>query len=95
MLRSVIPQLAGSSRSSRLDAYLALNGSLQHYEDVPDESAMLQQMGLFMQFLSRDIAWKDTRGILDAQVITQALKLTMAILFKPKLSQALYAALKA
>lgn len=89
MLHSVIQQLAGSSRSSRLDAYLALNGVLKAYESVPDITTMAQKMNLIMQFLTRDMAWKDSEGRLDVNIITQALKLTIAILFDSKLAEAL------
>ena len=86
MLQATIHQLSGPSRSSRLDAYLALNGALQAYDDVPDQSVMAQKMDIFMQFFSRDLAWKDTNGITDTQIVSQALKLTTCILFSPKLS---------
>ena len=89
MLQSFIHQLAGPSRSSRLDAYLALNGALKAYEGVPDPSAMTQKMGLIMQFLTRDMAWKSTDGQLDTNIITQALKLAITLLFDSKLSEAL------
>lgn len=89
MLQSVIHQLAGSSRSSRLDAYLALNGVLKAYEDVPDLQAMHEKMGQLVQFLARDIAWKTSDGRLDVNIITQAVKLTLAIVCRPKLAEAL------
>lgn len=89
MLQSVCKQLGGTSRSVRLDAYLTLNGTLKKYENVPDTTAMLQKMRLLMQFLSRDIAWKDSGDKLDTQMVTQALKLTNAILFSRELSEAL------
>ena len=44
MLQSVIHQLAGASRSSRLDAYLSLNGTLMAYSDVPDRPALVQKL---------------------------------------------------
>jgi hypothetical protein len=89
MLQSVCLQLAASSRTERLDAYLALNGTLQAYENVPDATAMLQKMRLLMQFLSRDIAWKDATDKLDTQMVTQALRLTMTILYSQELSEGL------
>ena len=89
MLQSVCQQLAGPSRAERLDAYLALNGTLQAYENVPDATAMLQKMRLLMQFLSRDIAWKDATDKLDTQVVTQALRLTTFIVYSQELSEGL------
>ena len=89
MLQSVVQQLASPSRTSRLDAYLALNGVLKAYDSMPDPQAMMQKMSLFMQFLARDIPWKDSDGKCDTNIITQALKLTSAILFHPTLAEAL------
>ena len=89
MLQSVVRQLASTSQLSRLDAYLALNGALKAYEDLPDVPTMVQKMDVFMQFLTRDMAWKDAEGRLDTNVINQALKLTCAILSRPRLSEAL------
>ncbi|KAK3717390.1 hypothetical protein LTR37_005779 [Vermiconidia calcicola] len=89
MLQSVIQQLASASRQSRLDAYLAFNGILKAYSEVPDEPAMVQKMDLLMQFLTRDMAWKDAKGNLDTPIITQALQLTMSIFSNQQLASGL------
>ena len=89
MLLSVCQQLAGPSRSQRLDAYSTLNGALQAYENVPETTALLQKMRVLTQYLSRDITWKDSLDTLDTQIVTQALKLISAILYSQELSQAL------
>ncbi|KAI6873465.1 hypothetical protein KC338_g1580 [Hortaea werneckii] len=89
MLQSVIQQLAGQIVSNRLDAYLALNGALKAYEGVPEPDAMAAKMDLLMQFISRDVAWKNSNGSLDVNIVTQALKLVVTILFNQKLAAAL------
>ncbi|KAI7082379.1 hypothetical protein KC356_g8426 [Hortaea werneckii] len=89
MLQSVIQQLAGQNVSNRLDAYLALNGALKAYEGVPEPDAMAAKMDLLMQFISRDVAWKNGNGSLDVNIVTQALKLVVTILFNQKLAAAL------
>ncbi|RMX99563.1 hypothetical protein D0867_04568 [Hortaea werneckii] len=89
MLQSVIQQLAGQAVSNRLDAYLALNGALKAYEGVPEPDAMAAKMDLLMQFISRDVAWKNSNGSLDVNIVTQALKLVVTILFNQKLAAAL------
>ena len=89
MLQSVLRQLASPTISDRLDAYLVLNGTLKTHEGVPDPQSMAAKMGLLMQFVSRDMAWKDASGGLDVNIVTQALKLVIALLFDPKLSVAL------
>ncbi len=89
MLQSALQQLAGPSRSSRLDSYQALNGSLRVYENPPELSTLQQKIGPLMQFLARDLAWKDMDGKLDQPMIHQAQHLTYAILARPSLSGAL------
>ncbi|TKA79425.1 hypothetical protein B0A55_03516 [Friedmanniomyces simplex] len=89
MLQSAITQLAGSSVAARLDAYLALNGALRTYENVPDAEALVAKMTLLMQFLTRDMAWKNTRGTLDTNIVTQAIKLTSTIMYDRRLAAAL------
>ncbi|KAK4579968.1 hypothetical protein LTR86_000170 [Recurvomyces mirabilis] len=86
MLQSVIQQLAGPSTSSRLDAYLALNGALQAYEAVPDVRAMAAKMSMLLQFITRDLAWKGDNGALDVNMATQAFKLTANIMSDATLS---------
>ncbi|KAK3674035.1 hypothetical protein LTR78_006238 [Recurvomyces mirabilis] len=89
MLQSVIQQLAGPSVSSRLDAYLALNGALQAYETVPDVRAMVAKMSVLLQFITRDLAWKGDNGALDVNMATQAFKLTANIMSDATLSAGL------
>ncbi|KAI9729588.1 MAG: hypothetical protein M1834_006784 [Cirrosporium novae-zelandiae] len=76
MLESIVQQLAGGSRSSKVDAYTILSGSLKTYDDVPDIKAMKDKMGLLLQFLRRDIGAKtgDT-DVWDTTLIAQALRL--------------------
>ena len=89
MLLSACQQLAGPSRSQRLDAYSTMNGALQAYENVPETTALLQKIRPLTQFLSRDIISKDSCDTLDTQIVNQALKLTSAILHSQELSHAL------
>ncbi|KXL41544.1 MAG: hypothetical protein FE78DRAFT_545242 [Acidomyces sp. 'richmondensis'] len=89
MLQSVIHQLASSSISARLDAYMALNGALRAYEGTPDPQLLASKMRCFMQYLARDVVWKNSNNVLDIKIITQALKLITHILFDAKLSAAI------
>ncbi|KAK3632616.1 hypothetical protein LTR56_016224 [Elasticomyces elasticus] len=89
MLQSAISQLAGASVPARLDAYLALNGALRAYENVPDADTMVAKMSLLMQFLTRDMAWKNTAGTLDTNIVTQSIKLTSTIMYDRRLAAAL------
>ncbi|KAF2171522.1 hypothetical protein M409DRAFT_63758 [Zasmidium cellare ATCC 36951] len=90
MLQSVLKQLAGTSRDGRRDAYLCLNGALKQYSDLPEREALVDKMDLLQQFITRDMAWKDSKGEgLDLQIVTQALNLTSALLWDATTEQAL------
>lgn len=89
MLQSVLKELASSSKSSRLDAYLALHGALTAYDGIPDRQAMGVNMPQFQQYLSRDLMWKDSSGLIDTQIATQALKLACTMVFDSQLSKAM------
>lgn len=89
MLQSVLKELASSSRSSRLDAYLALHGALTAYDGIPDRQAMAANMAQIQQYLSRDLIWRESGSLIDTQVATQALKLACTLVFDNQLSKAL------
>lgn len=87
MLESVVQQLAGESRTSRLDAYLVLSGTLKAYEGVPDRKAMADKMGLLMQFIRRDMcATTSDSGVVDTAMVVQTLKLLIILIWTPELS---------
>lgn len=87
MLSSVLRQLAASSRHSRLDAYLALNGALTAYDGIPDRESISQHIGSVLQFLTRDMTARDPSGSLDANMVVQAAKLAGCILIDEHLSK--------
>jgi hypothetical protein len=89
MLQSVLKELASPSKSSRLDAYLAIQGALTAYDGIPDRQAMATCMPQFQQYLSRDLMWKDSGSLIDTQIATQALKLACTMVFDPPLSKAM------
>ena len=90
MLESVTQQLAGMSRSSRLDAYMTLIGCLKAYDNVPDPQAMAEKMDLLAQFIRRDICIQvPETGTPDSTLVTQALKLLTIFLGTPSLAESL------
>ncbi|KAI9879499.1 MAG: hypothetical protein M1830_008375 [Pleopsidium flavum] len=87
MLESVVQQLAGEVRSSRIDAYISLSGTLKAYDGVPDPRAMADKMRLLIQFIRRDMcATMPGTGTMDTALITQALKLLTIFIWTPELS---------
>ncbi|SMR50856.1 unnamed protein product [Zymoseptoria tritici ST99CH_1A5] len=89
MLQSIIRLLEGSSRDGRRDAYLALNGALRTYDGVPEPQAIVEKIQLLMQFMTRDMAWKDSTGKLDSHMVTQSLQLACALLHNVEVAEAL------
>ena len=65
MLESIIQQLAGEDRSSRIDAYLTLSGVLKASDNVPDPKALKDKISLLTQFIQRDISARNSSGALD------------------------------
>ncbi|MCJ1477991.1 hypothetical protein MMC13_006666 [Lambiella insularis] len=90
MLEDVVCALAGSSRGSRIDAYLTLNGCLKAYEDVPDPEAMVEKLPLLTDFVQRDLTIASAeKEILDTQLTIQVLKFVTILLWTPKLAEML------
>ncbi|KAH9864347.1 hypothetical protein J1614_010281 [Plenodomus biglobosus] len=80
MLESIVKLLASSERPSRLDAYHSLQRTMQAYDKVPDYQALQNKMTLLTQFIRRDVQAQSPTGTgLDSQLISQALKLLMAL----------------
>lgn len=87
MLESIVKQLAQGERSSRLDAYHALQRTMQAYERIPDEQTLKNKMSLLTQFLRRDMQAASPTGTgPDSQLISQALKLLLALFRTPDLT---------
>ncbi|KAI9371011.1 Rap1-interacting factor 1 N terminal-domain-containing protein [Aspergillus egyptiacus] len=87
LLESVTQQLAGESTSSRVDAYMQFFGALRAYERLPTEEEIIQKLGLITQFIQRDISRDLTKGgPLDINLVTQALKLSVVLVWHPQIS---------
>ncbi|KAK6434285.1 hypothetical protein LTR95_009531 [Oleoguttula sp. CCFEE 5521] len=89
MLQSVLSELASTSPASRLDAYLALNGAWQAYQDFPDKEATIAKLDQLQHFLARDTSLKGPGDVIKSQIATQALKLSSALLLDDRIAQAL------
>lgn len=75
MLESTLQQLAGADRESKVDAYTMLFRGLKASSNLPDRIALQDKMGLFMQFIQRDLTSKSPSGHNDILLVTSALKL--------------------
>lgn len=90
MLRSTMQHLASPSRSSRLDAYMAILGCLSAYDNVPDAQALAERLLELTEFIRRDISARmEATGAPDTQLATQALKLLTTLLCTGKLGNSI------
>ncbi|KAK4158800.1 putative telomere length regulator protein rif1 [Cladorrhinum sp. PSN259] len=86
MLESTIHALAGSDRYTKIDAYVILPQALRASSNLPDRVALQEKMGLFMQFMQRDIASKTPEGTQDTQIMVHALNLLITFLNFPAIA---------
>ncbi|KAL4885523.1 Rap1-interacting factor 1 N terminal-domain-containing protein [Aspergillus karnatakaensis] len=76
LLESITKQLAGESISSRIDAYM------QFFEEE-----IVRKLGLISQFIQRDINRDITKdNPLDTNLIIQALKLSVVLVWHPQIA---------
>ncbi|KAF6821879.1 telomere length regulator protein [Colletotrichum musicola] len=87
MLESTVKQLAGTDRDSKRDAYRTLVMTLKTSNNLPDRIALQSKMGLFVQFIQRDITTKSpTTGGLDVPLVNNALSLLATFLHFPAIA---------
>lgn len=89
MLESTIKQLAGGDRDSKIDAYLTLTRAWKASNNLPDRVALQEKMGLFTQFMQRDIVTKTPEGTLDTSLVNHALNLLNTFLHFPAIAAAI------
>lgn len=89
MLESTVKQLAGADRESKLDAYMMLVRALKASNNLPDRIALQDQMGLFMQFIQRDVTTKNVTGTIDSSLANHALTLLVTFLYYPAIASTL------
>lgn len=84
MLESAAQHLASPSRNSRVDAYTALLGCLSAYDGIPDLQITIDKLIDLLKCVRRDVlARTEENGVLDTQLVTQALKLLTALVSRP------------
>ncbi|KAK8034944.1 hypothetical protein PG993_009939 [Apiospora rasikravindrae] len=89
MLESTVQQLAGADRDLKVDAYMMLVRALKNSNSLPDRIALQDKMGLFMQFIQRDITAKTFEGSLDSSLVNHALMLLSTFMFYPAIASTL------
>ncbi|PYH36265.1 putative telomere length regulator protein (Rif1) [Aspergillus neoniger CBS 115656] len=87
LLESILQQLAGEAVSSRLDAYMQFFGALRAYDNLPGDQEIIARLGLITQFIHRDVS-RDltTGGPLHTNLVIQALKLAVALVWHSEIS---------
>ncbi|KAI9051873.1 hypothetical protein LZ554_004130 [Drepanopeziza brunnea f. sp. 'monogermtubi'] len=86
MLDSIVQQLAGNDRSSKMDAYLMLSSTLKASENVPDLKALKGKMGILCQLIGQDLSQKLENGKPDTSLVVNALVLLSSFLQKHAVS---------
>ncbi|KAK3336482.1 Rap1-interacting factor 1 N terminal-domain-containing protein [Cercophora scortea] len=86
MLGSTIQQLAGGDRDAKVDAYMMLTRAWKASNNLPDRVALQEKMGLFMQFMQRDIVAKSPEGNVDSSLVNHTLNLLITFLSFPAIA---------
>jgi hypothetical protein len=89
MLESTIQQLAGGDRDSKVDAYVMLTRACKTSNNLPDRVALQEKMGLFTQFIQRDITSRSQEGVADVSLGNHALNLLITFLGFPAVASAI------
>ncbi|KAK0102786.1 hypothetical protein ONS95_006383 [Cadophora gregata] len=87
MLDSIVQQLGGKDRSSKMDAYLMFSGLLKASDNVPDLKALKSKMGLLCQFIIQDLTEKLDNGKSDTGLVVNSLVLLSSFLQKQSISE--------
>ncbi|KAI9754395.1 MAG: hypothetical protein M4579_004733 [Chaenotheca gracillima] len=85
LLESLVQQLAGEVRTSRVDAYVTLASTLKAYDGVPGSKVIKDKIGLLTQFIRRDVTLATADSTTQELVLpTQALKLLAILIWTPE-----------
>ncbi|KAI9681759.1 MAG: hypothetical protein M1829_000504 [Trizodia sp. TS-e1964] len=88
ILESTVKQLASGERSDCLDAYASLMGAFKEYKNMLDPDVLRERLGLYMQFIQRDMARAlASTNPPDQALLTYALKLAKHFLSTEHISK--------
>ena len=90
MLDDLIRQLTNPGLSTRFDAYMALNGCLKAYKDLPSQRSLVDKMPLLTKFIHRDLSEVEIEEkARNTQLVLEAVKLVTTFLWSPTLGESL------
>lgn len=89
MLESIVKQLAGNDRTSKIDAYLMLSSSLKASDNVPDIKALKYKMPQLCQHIIQDLTSKVESGKSDSNLVVNVLVLLASFLQKGSIAESL------
>lgn len=90
MLESILQALASTERSKKLDTYITFANTLKAYDEIPDMKAMEEKLPTLCGFIRRDLDAKlEDGGNTDSQLIQQAIKFLVILVWTPRLVEAM------
>jgi hypothetical protein len=89
MLESIVQQLTGNDRTSKIDAYLMLSSSLKASDNVPSIRALKQKISLLCQCIIHDVTSKGDNGKPDSALIVNSIMLLASFLHKSAIAECL------
>lgn len=90
MLESIIQALGSTERSKKLDTYITFANTLKAYDEIPDMKAMEDKLPILCGFIRRDLDAKlEDGGNTDSQLIQQAIKFLVILVWTPRLVEAM------
>lgn len=90
MLESILQALASTERSKKLDTYITFANTLKAYDEIPDMKAMEEKLPILCGFIRRDLDAKlEDGGNTDSQLIQQAIKFLVILVWTPRLVEAM------
>lgn len=90
MLESIIQALGSTERSKKLDTYITFANTLKAYDEIPDMKAMEDKLPTLCGFIRRDLDAKlEDGGNTDSQLIQQAIKFLVILVWTPRLVEAM------
>lgn len=85
MIESIIQQLSCDERTVSVDAYQTLSRVMRQYDGVPEEAVLRIKVTAILKYIKRDIL-RPMLEIADTNLITQALKVLVILVWNPDYS---------